>query len=87
MIMPVARTSFSEAQVLGSNIRRFRLAMGLSQTELATMAGVRVQAISLLETGKQLPVWDTACRIADALQVSLNQLRDPNGLLVDRQTK
>lgn len=57
------------------NIRAFRKAKGLTQTELADIAGVRRQTIGRLESEEQMSLICHFVRIADALEVSLDELR------------
>src|SRR6185312_1533387 len=59
------RTSF------GEQLRRLRVAAGLSQEALAERAGLSVQAIGALETGKRRrPYPNTIAALADALGLS-----------------
>lgn len=55
-------------------IRTRRAALGLSQAELAKAAGVNVRQIARYEAGEQQPVLSVAAALADALDISLNQL-------------
>lgn len=55
-------------------IRTRRAALGLSQVELAKAAGVNVRQIARYEAGEQQPVLSVAAALADALDISLNQL-------------
>ena len=63
-------------------IRTRRAALGLSQAELAAAAGLNVRQIARYEAGEQQPVLSVAATLADALELSLNQLagRDHDGL-------
>ncbi len=63
-------------------IRARRAVLGLSQTDLAASAGVNVRQIARYEAGEQQPVLSVAAALADALDISLNQLagRDWDGL-------
>jgi non-specific serine/threonine protein kinase len=55
----------------GTLLRRYRLAAGLSQEDLAERAGVSVQAVSLLENGKRrTPYRHTVSQLASALGLS-----------------
>ena len=51
-------------KVFGANVRRFRLAMGLSQEAVAVRMGVDRAFISSMERGRQnatlLTIWETA---------------------------
>lgn len=55
-------------------IRTRRAALGLSQALLAKAAGVNVRQIARYEAGEQQPVLSVAAALADALDISLNQL-------------
>lgn len=56
----------------GQLLRRFRLASGLSQEQLAEQAGLSVAAINTLERGtRRAPRADTIARLANALYLSL----------------
>ena len=55
-------------------IKTRRTALGLSQTELAKAAGLHVRQIARYEAGEQQPVLSVAVSLADALDISLNQL-------------
>lgn len=52
---------------LKNNIKRLRLERGLSQTELAKLAGTTQNTISSLETGQYSPTAYLACLICNAL--------------------
>src|SRR5690349_11984434 len=55
----------------GEHLRRFRVAAGLSQEALAERAGLSVQAVGALETGKRRrPYPNTVAVLADALSLS-----------------
>ena len=52
----------------GEHLRRLRVAAGLSQEALAERAGLSVQAVGALETGKRRrPYPNTVSALADAL--------------------
>lgn len=55
-------------------IRSRRLALGLSQAELAASVGLEVRQIGRYETGTSLPSLQAARAIADRLGVSLDEL-------------
>src|SRR5882757_2489489 len=55
-------------------LRRHRVAAGLTQDELSTLAGVSVQAISTLERGtRRYPQLGTVSALADALHLIEDQ--------------
>lgn len=73
--MPRARKKKPvRAETLGDRIRRFRLAKGLTQTELGKMVGVSQRVITYYEVRGVSPPPDLLVRIADALDVSLDEL-------------
>ena len=55
-------------------IKARRMALHLSQTELAKTAGVSVRQLARYEAGEQQPVLSAAVALADALHISLIQL-------------
>jgi transcriptional regulator with XRE-family HTH domain len=55
-------------QILGANIRVFRLAMGLSQEGLAEVAGLHRTYMGSVERGERNVSFDNICRIAAALR-------------------
>lgn len=57
-------------------LRKILRQRGITQRQLAEMSGVAQPSISLIVNGKRSPNWETACQIADALGVSLDDLRD-----------
>jgi XRE family transcriptional regulator, regulator of sulfur utilization len=59
---------------LGAAVRELRTKKGVTQEDLAHLAGVRTGAISLLERGRSNPAWGTVRRIAQALGVSVADL-------------
>lgn len=59
----------------GRRLRELREREGLSAYALAREAGVSKQMVSALESGDRLPGWAVACKLADALRVSLEEFR------------
>ena len=57
-----------------SNLRRFREAAGVSQSELAEQAGVSRQLIGAAEAGRNTPRVDAGLALAEALGVSVEEL-------------
>ena len=57
---------------LGSLIRKARKALGLSQVELASRAGLRQETISLIETGSPATRIDTLMRLMVALDLEMS---------------
>jgi transcriptional regulator with XRE-family HTH domain len=59
---------------VGNAIRLCRTRRGLSQSELANIAGISVSYLSLLERGKRDPTFSTIEGIAKALDVPVSIL-------------
>jgi transcriptional regulator with XRE-family HTH domain len=63
-------------RMVGHNVRRLRIAAGLSQAELAERMGVDRAYVSGLELGQRNPTIVTLWHIAKALGVRLRQFFD-----------
>jgi transcriptional regulator with XRE-family HTH domain len=59
---------------IGLRVRAFRKAKGLTQAELAEIAGCSLDAISSFERGKYIPSLATAVAVARALDIPLTEL-------------
>src|SRR2546426_8216786 len=71
---PDYREGYAEAQrayLIGQAVRERRLALGLSQVELASRAGMTQPALSRLEAGGTVPTIPVLERIAAALGAEL----------------
>jgi XRE family transcriptional regulator, regulator of sulfur utilization len=66
------------SQTLGAKIRAARLAAQLTQVQLAARVGIGQVSLSQIELGTSRPTVNTLFKIADALNVSLDLLRDEN---------
>ncbi len=62
------------ADHLAANVRAIRAARGLSQQQIARLAGVPRATWSHLESETANPTLHVLCRVADALQVRLDEL-------------
>lgn len=60
--------------MLGPNVRRLRLARGMSQEELGRKVGASKQSISNWENGNIMPSIDLLLRLADCFGVSADLL-------------
>lgn len=61
----------------GLRLKELREAKGLSQQALANSAGMHVFGVAKLEQGLRQPSWATACALADALGIPINEFRIP----------
>lgn len=57
-----------------SHLKKYRLLAGLSQAELADMAGVRRETVLRLEAGRYNPSLKLALDIAKAVQTPIEEL-------------
>lgn len=62
------------AAVFAARLRQARQAKGLSQAALAEAVGTRQSQISRIESGRRLPDSETLCRLADALESTMDYL-------------
>ncbi len=72
--IPDYREGYAEAQrayLIGQAVRERRLALGLSQVELASRAGMTQPALSRLEAGGVIPTIPLLERISAALDADL----------------
>jgi|SRR5215203_894139 len=61
---------------IGERVKRYRVAFGYTQSELARRAGVLQPVISSLETGRHYPRFDTVRKLAHALGIPISALVD-----------
>jgi len=66
-------------RLVGRNVRRVRLAKGLTQEELAALTGFTQHYISVLENGRRNPTVVTVYELAQALGVTHVELVTPDG--------
>ena len=59
---------------IGQNIRKFRMAKGMTQTDLALAMDTNKSAVSKWETGDRILKLDTVLRLADELDVTPSEL-------------
>lgn len=64
------------ANRFATNVRRLREAAGISPEELAFRAAIHRTQITLIETGRRLPRFETLVKLAGALGVTPNDLAD-----------
>lgn len=64
----------NEAKKLGNNLKRIRTEKGVSQADIAKSLGVSRGFVSNIENGKRNPTLSTISRLAEALNVSTEEL-------------
>lgn len=67
------------AMYAGGVIRRLRREAGLNQTQLAKSVGITTAAISKYENGERAPKQDMLFKLADVLNVSVNEFFPESG--------
>ena len=68
---------------IGENIKRLRIMHGLSQKELARIAGVSDKAVSTWESGSKEPRMGAVQKIADHFGLKKSNLIENNGLEIN----
>jgi transcriptional regulator with XRE-family HTH domain len=63
---------------MGVRLKRLREERGLSQAQLARLAGVPKGSLLQWEYGKRTPLFDAAVKLADALEITLDELAGRN---------
>lgn len=63
-------------EMLGKRIIELRKSVGLSQSELANIAGMEKSNLSVIENGKSNPQVLTLVRLASAMGVNLKDIAD-----------
>lgn len=58
-------------ELIGRYVAARRLAVGLTQEEAATKAGVSRQALSEIERGTQAPRWETLYALAEGMRCEI----------------
>lgn len=64
----------SQLERFAKNLRKARMALGWTQEELASAAGLHITAISMLERAEREPRLSTVVRVASALQMDPGKL-------------
>ena len=76
-----------DAAQFGALLLQLRESRGLTQAELAAKAGLHQRAISKMEQGINLPTMGTAFKLADALEVDVNDFRKAEDFPTDPPAK
>ncbi len=66
--------ALSSLAIHGQLIRRLRKAAGLTHAEFANRCGLCVPTVATIEAGRRQPHWDTICKLAKGLGVSVETL-------------
>jgi transcriptional regulator with XRE-family HTH domain len=62
------------AAMIGKHVTAKRQARGMTQEEIAKLAGITRQTISLIESGTQTPGWETVYILAGILRCEVYDL-------------
>ena len=60
---------------LARYLRKLRKAAKLTRYALAKRAGITPEMVGRIESGERTCKWETACKLADALGVSVQEFR------------
>ncbi|MCD8024211.1 MAG: helix-turn-helix domain-containing protein, partial [Candidatus Gastranaerophilales bacterium] len=63
-------------ELLGKRIRQIRKNLGLTQEQIAEIAGIEPQSISKIESGKNFPLLSNLEKIAKCLNIELEDFFD-----------
>lgn len=66
--------------VFCENVRARRLALGLTQVEVADLMGISNPAYNVIETGKNCPTLDQVDRVAKVLRTNAAELLTQNAV-------
>lgn len=70
----------TKRETIGGLLREKRDATNMSQKELSKAVGLSRSYISLIEQGERIPTYNTAIKMAECLNLKLEELfQDPNG--------
>ena len=69
------------------NLKKFRKAKGLNQDQLAEIVGVSASAISQYENGRKTPSFETALKLAEALDCESADLVSKRGNINPAENK
>ena len=72
--MPRTREDEQQIKTFGKNVRRERLAKGITQERLAEMIGLNIRNVQKIEAGETNVLMTTAVRIREALGCSADKL-------------
>ncbi|HUU26443.1 MAG TPA: helix-turn-helix domain-containing protein [archaeon] len=74
-------TALDQKKIIGENIKASRKIKGLSQRALAEKLGIAFQNLSVWENGKGAPSAKYLMKLAEILEISLDQLTSPAGFI------
>lgn len=66
-----------QPKIIGSAVRNYRALLGMTQSEVAELADVAPETLSRIERNKISASLDLTRRLAESLQVSIDELVDP----------
>ena len=74
------------AKMLGSKLKTLRTERKLNQVTLAQLAGLTQPYIVALEKGRENPTLSTLTKLAEALEVGVNDFFEPGGIVMAKLT-
>ena len=80
-------TPIDQKKIIGENIKAARKIKGLSQRALAEKLGIAFQNLSVWENGKGAPSAKYLTKLAEILEISLDQLTSPAGFITSPERR
>lgn len=62
-----------DKKILGKQLKQLRISRGISQEKLSELVFLSPRQMSIIETGNSYPSLDTFIRIAEVLQIDINE--------------
>lgn len=72
----LTQEAFLEQFILEVEMKDLRKKKGLTQTELASLLGIKQSTVAMWETGKSVPGTNTLVKLADILDVDMRTLAE-----------
>lgn len=76
-----------QPRVIGSAVRSYRARLGMTQSEVAELADVAPETLSRIERNRISASLDLTRRLAESLQVSVDELLQPRRRVTPRSTR
>ena len=78
MVQPRKKKQNNELPRIAVQIKSWRISLGMRQSDLEVRAGVSHNTVSRIETGQHQPKLETIEKLAEAMEISVEQLQFAN---------
>ena len=75
MVQPRKKKQQNELPRIAAQVRSWRNSLAMRQSDLESYAGLSHNAVSRIETGQHEPKLETIEKLADAMEISVEQLQ------------